>query len=428
MTEAELSTRIEAIAAAIENHQLAVAEDLAERTDQAIEAAVDPMLYGWLQLYRFKIAYQLQDWPRAWELRTPRFQMALNKPNTAWWFSVGAEVASHVSKPAEVVTLLGQCIQMRMADGDGLGALQAASTGIELLRVMHREDLNSPFLALAIDQARLHGDLELALRGVAALVGNVVATNNAVRLDSLFVHREWLTALDDDRARAIVQQLDTEPRFAARRTELAQSAQLWTAATAGDVPALTALRAGGIAIDLPHTHGRRALFGAALAGHVDAVTWLLDAGADLDARMTQGRTALHIAADQGHTTVVEQLIARGAALDLVDHREQTALHLAGWQDHLGAVRALLVAGADATRLDVTGTTALALAATEPVPGVIAAFLDAGVPVDQRSAAGRTPLMYAAQSGRGDIMALLVERGADATLKDPDGRTAADYQP
>ena len=107
------------------------------------------------------------------------------------------------------------------------------------------------------------------------------------------------------------------------------AADLWDAASVGDVEAIERQLDAGADINARHpAKGSTPLFVAALLGHVDAVRVLLDRGADVNARGDDKGTALISAAFVGRTEVVELLIERGAKIDLRNKHESSALDAA----------------------------------------------------------------------------------------------------
>ena len=422
MDREAIEERIGTLVSMIEAGSLDQASALADETDRAITSQPDPQLYGWLNFYRFKIAFLREDWEHAWSLVKPRFLMVLTATNGSWFSSVACEVAQKLGRADDVVEQALHCIALRRA-ADSDEVLIAAQTACELLRCLERDDLNTAFLPIVIDEAREAGENDIAVYGYQALIRNIIATGNGVRIDTLVDGRDWLASIDGELANLALEFIDVSPQVAERMRQHPTAEALWEAGLAGDIGALTRLLDDGAAPDLYWTYCRTALLGAAFTGKCDAARFLLDRGALVDRPTTQGRTPLHNAADQGFAEMCTLLIDHGATVDPRDFNQQTPLHLAGWQDHTAVVRVLLAAGADPGLPDRTGGTAFGLAATEDVPETVTAFLDGGVPVDQRGALGWTALMAAANAGKARIVALLLARGADREIVDDAGRTA-----
>lgn len=88
--------------------------------------------------------------------------------------------------------------------------------------------------------------------------------------------------------------------------------RLERAAKKGDAQAVSAMIAGGQAVDQRLDIGRTALMVAARYGQVGVIETLLQAGADINAKDNNGSTALVLAAEYGHLAAVKMLLANGA--------------------------------------------------------------------------------------------------------------------
>ncbi len=87
------------------------------------------------------------------------------------------------------------------------------------------------------------------------------------------------------------------------------------------------------------------LWAAARAGDVAAVTRALDRGADVNAKTRYGVTALTFAADKGHLAVVMLLLDRGADVNVVDtFYKGRAIDMAAHNEHFDVVLLLLKRG------------------------------------------------------------------------------------
>jgi hypothetical protein len=79
---------------------------------------------------------------------------------------------------------------------------------------------------------------------------------------------------------------------------------------------------------------------------MDVMTALLAGGTAVNHATVDGGTPLFFAAQQGHMEVVEALLAAGAAVNQSTLSGATPLYMAAQCGHAGVVRALLWAGAD----------------------------------------------------------------------------------
>src|SRR5262249_43652077 len=106
------------------------------------------------------------------------------------------------------------------------------------------------------------------------------------------------------------------------------------------------------------------LFDAATAGDVAGVRALLSEHADVNAKQSTGDTALILAARSGESEVVQVLLASQANVNVQDFWGRTALMYASEKGSLPSVQALLGAGADVNVVAKNGDTALTLASDE----------------------------------------------------------------
>jgi hypothetical protein len=113
------------------------------------------------------------------------------------------------------------------------------------------------------------------------------------------------------------------------------------------------------------------LFAAASAGDLAKVQALLDGGLSPDAKNEYGATPLAYAADKGHLEIVKLLLARGATVDVEDtFYQSTALAWAAYNGHAEIVRALIAAGANADG-------AVMMAISRDKPAVVKVVLESG---------------------------------------------------
>lgn len=105
------------------------------------------------------------------------------------------------------------------------------------------------------------------------------------------------------------------------------------------------------------------LFDAATRGDVAGVRRALADKADINAKGAKGRTALMWAADKGQLDVVKYLAKKGVAdSNAKDDKSMTALMLAAYHGHTDVVKFLVeTAGADINVRGPFGKTALGLA-------------------------------------------------------------------
>jgi hypothetical protein len=221
MDDRELEARIEVIAHAMRNDAYAAAAELVDETDREIVEQPDPELYGWLCFYRFRAAFLLEEWERAWSALPPRFAFLVSPTNAAWLFSARAEVAARTGRVEELLAHAAKCIGIRREMDDPDGMLMAAQTACELLHQIDRDDLNVHFLPIILGEARL-GEAQLLGKpaytayGYLALVRQIIATGNPICIDLLLDGRDWLARCDDELAPLVLELASTSPLVQAR--------------------------------------------------------------------------------------------------------------------------------------------------------------------------------------------------------------------
>jgi hypothetical protein len=198
MDDVELESLLASIVELVEAGQTEEARELADATDDAIRTQPDPALYGWLCFYRFKACYLLEAWQAAWNVLPPRFAFLVTPTNAAWMFSVKAELAARLGDVDAVVESAERCIAVRRQLGNARALFLAAQTACELLHQLGRDDLNTRFLSIVIDEARYQGELHHSAYGYVALVRNIIATNDPHFIDLLLDAREFLARCDDE--------------------------------------------------------------------------------------------------------------------------------------------------------------------------------------------------------------------------------------
>jgi ankyrin repeat protein len=201
----------------------------------------------------------------------------------------------------------------------------------------------------------------------------------------------------------------------------AQSSDLLSAASRGDIPAVnTLLKAGADVNNARNTVSgpTTALMEASSNGHLEVVQALLAAKADVNAtrrsNSKEGDTALTLALLNGHMNVVQALLAAKADFNA---GLRPPLYVAAMLNNLDIVRVLLAAKPDLDWRDpMFGTTALmqALAPwrdhlTRPLPppddrrDVARVLVEAGANVNVTTKTGVTALMLVAEeSGPGSL--------------------------
>ncbi len=221
-----------------------------------------------------------------------------------------------------------------------------------------------------------------------------------------------------------------------------RSEDLLTAASAGDVSAVSKLLGLGFAIDITDAQGATPLLRAAGKDHADLVAFLLDNGADATKAAASGATALSAAVISRSTSVIAALMSHGVPIDQRLKGGGTALMIAAALGYPEIVATLLTAGADVDAVDGGHTRALHAAShfafhgrdAERAQRSLEALLDAGASVDARNSEGQTALLlllgaHAEAGAPADqrsllaLMPLLLKRHADINAADNRGVTA-----
>ena len=106
--------------------------------------------------------------------------------------------------------------------------------------------------------------------------------------------------------------------------EAGTTADIWSAAAAGDRDAVTRLLAEGTAVNARQLgSGSTPLNTAVLFGHVDMARLLLEKAADVSLANGDGNTALHIAAFLANLELVELLLGKKASVRAKNGRGET---------------------------------------------------------------------------------------------------------
>lgn len=254
--------------------------------------------------------------------------------------------------------------------------------------------------------------------------------------------------------------------------EESAEADVWTAASEGDIETLKALVEAGADLNSARStvETELPLMLAVRERHAETIKWLVDNGAEVDKRDINGNTATISAAFFGFPKMFQALVDAGADLSVQNYEGQSAIDMlnVSWeitnyianemlsvgleQEDVEAGRMEirqglaktnifiavqmgntdLVAehikkGADVNAVDAAGGTSLLLAAT--VTGntaITQALVDAGAELDARNqTTGATALQAAAFFGLEDVAKVLVDAGADPTIADYQGSSAVD---
>jgi uncharacterized protein len=221
-----------------------------------------------------------------------------------------------------------------------------------------------------------------------------------------------------------------------------RDSDLLSAASSGDVSAVSKLLGLGFSIDVLDAQGATPLLRAAGNGHADVVAFLLDNGADATKCASSGGTALSAAVIARSPTVISALVSHGVSIDQRLKGGGTALMIAAAMGYPEIVATLLNAGADVDAVDDSHTRALHAAShfafhgrdPERAQRTLETLLDKGASVDVRNSEGQTPLLLllgahaeagasADQKSLLTLMPLLLKRHADINVADNRGVTA-----
>jgi ankyrin repeat protein len=134
-------------------------------------------------------------------------------------------------------------------------------------------------------------------------------------------------------------------------------------------------------------------------------------------------SALFWASRCGNLDVVKMLLEHGAAVNFQRGARETPLRGAAGEGHVEVVKLLLSRGADPNLVDASGFAPLNTAAFNGKREVVDLLIAAKAYVDHARFEQVTPLMDAAERGHADVVRALLRAGANPNLKNESGATA-----
>ena len=155
------------------------------------------------------------------------------------------------------------------------------------------------------------------------------------------------------------------------------------------------------------------LFEAATQGDIGSLQALLQAGLDINAKCREGRTALWWAAKTGQTEIIKTLIRHGAEPDLRNVGVEAIL-VALLGAHFDTLKFLLSVEAVRTGTDGPLLLCRAIFYGSDVAAV-KWLLSHGVVLEREPKPARDPLLIAASNGKVEIVRLLIKYGAKIDL-------------
>ncbi|MCB0021161.1 MAG: ankyrin repeat domain-containing protein, partial [Anaerolineales bacterium] len=194
---------------------------------------------------------------------------------------------------------------------------------------------------------------------------------------------------------------------------------LITAATEGDVAAVTALLAAGTPVDLPNERGITPLIAAARQNQVEVARLLIEAGADVNRQDNSRQSAYLISTSEGYLELLKLTLANGADVHSLDFFNGTGLIRAADRGHVEIVAELLTTDIAIDHVNRLGWTALLEAIIlgnggERHTEVVRLLVEAGADVNLADGNGVTPLAHAQQRNYAAMAAILVAAGAIAS--------------
>ncbi len=195
------------------------------------------------------------------------------------------------------------------------------------------------------------------------------------------------------------EQVEKDPLFA----------QLFQAASEGNVRDIEMLYRAGLSLEAKGNNGFTPLYRAAMNGQVEAIQKLKDLGANLEAKTNNGNTPLHVAAQRGQVEVIQKLKDLGANLEAKNISGDTPLHVAAMHGEVEVIQKLKDLGANLEAKTSNGFTPLHVAAQYGRVEAIQKLKDLGVNLDAKDNNGNTTLEIARHNLANSKLILLVEQ-------------------
>ncbi|MFI5910858.1 ankyrin repeat domain-containing protein [Dactylosporangium sp. NPDC051541] len=173
------------------------------------------------------------------------------------------------------------------------------------------------------------------------------------------------------------------------------------------------------------------LLTAAAAGDTEGVRAALAAGADLEARDEHRRTALLLAAANDRVEAARVLVAAGADPDALDDRHDTPWLVTGVTGSVAMLEALLPAGPDLTVVNRYGGVSVIPASERGHVEYVRRVVRTGINVNHVNNLGWTALLECVLLGDGSaayqqIARILLDAGANVHQPDKDGVDALQH--
>uniref|UniRef100_A0A7S0DYC7 Uncharacterized protein n=1 Tax=Hanusia phi TaxID=3032 RepID=A0A7S0DYC7_9CRYP len=202
-------------------------------------------------------------------------------------------------------------------------------------------------------------------------------------------------------------------------------AQLFQAASTGNVKQIEKLVKMGVSVDCTNSQQQNPILKAAERGKSRAIQALVDAGASIDSRDAKNSSALHYAAYNGHTASIEVLVKLGSDINFPNKFGYSPLQYASSDGRMDTVKTLLSLGAQVNCQDYMNWTSLHRAAGNGHAEVALLLLHHGADVNASDVQNYTALHEAAWCGHVDVVKVLIAFGADMHRPDLWGNTPLD---